>query len=163
MGKYDVNFLQLIKESLPVSVRGTLVEWIYVLIKPILVVYNRFKDLKTDNENKLSYNAQYPNLQRLLNDKLDSILRRIKVKDGDETIDELLVFPNEEIKPIHLGEPEELVLIYPSSRWGYEPFTVLVPELQENGEEFKKIENRIKRLLDIYKFLGTQYKIEYYE
>ena len=153
MGKYDLDFVKLIKYVLPVSVRGNLVEFIYVLIIPIRVVYNRFLDLKNENENKLSYNAQYPNLQRLLNDKIDNILRRIKIKDSGESIDELLIYPNAELKPIHLGQ----VVIYPSSKWGYKPFTVLVPQSLDNQE------NKIKRLLDNYKFSGTKYKIEYYE
>jgi hypothetical protein len=78
-------------------------------------------------------------------------LRRIKVKDSGESIDELLIFPNAEQKPIHLGQ----VLIYPSSRWGNKPFLVLVPE------ELRDIENKLKRYLDSYKFLGTRYTIEY--
>jgi hypothetical protein len=153
MGKYDVNFSKLIRDSLIVALRGNLVEFTYVLIKPIRDIYFRFLEAKQGSENKLSYNAQYPNLQRLLNDKIDAISRRIKVRDSGESIDELLIFPNEELKPIHLGQ----VPIFPSSRWGYKPFTVLVPKELEN------FENRIKRLLDNYKFSGTNYEIEYYE
>jgi len=155
MGKYDVNFIKLIKQSLPIALRGNLVEFIHVLIKPIRDVYFRFLTSKQENENKLSYNSQYPNLQRLLNDKFDDIFRRIKIKDGEGSINELLTFPNEELKPLHLGQ----VIIYPSSQWGYDPFTVLVPQELENPDR----ENRIRRLLDNYKFSGTKYKVEYYE
>jgi hypothetical protein len=153
MGKYDLDFVKFIKHLLPVTLRGNLVELIYVLLKPIRDIYFRFLTQKEDTENKLSYNAQYPNLQRLLNDKIDPILRRIEVRDSGENIDALLIYPNEELKPIHLGQ----VLIYPSKMWGYNPFTVLVPQELDNRE------NRIKRLLDIYKFSGTKYKIVYYE
>ena len=151
MGKYDVNFIKLIKDSLIVSLRGNLVEFTYVLIKPIRAIYFQFLEAKQANENTLSYNAQYPNLQRLLNDKEDPVLRRIKVYDSGDSIDELLIFPNEELKPIHLGQ----VLVHPSSRWGYNPFTVIVPN------ELEYLKNRIKRILDSYKFAGTKYKIIY--
>jgi len=151
MGKYDINFRKQIKQVLPTIIRKNLVDFIYVLIKPIRDIYFRFLVAKEDNESKLSYNAQYPNLQRLLNDKFDEVLRRIQVKDSGESIDELLIFPNEEQKPLHLGQ----VIIYPSSRWGYSPFLVLVPE------ELRSEENKIRRYLDNYKFSGTKYTIEY--
>ena len=153
MGKYDINFTKFIKQSLPVAVRKNLVELIYVLIAPIREVHFRFLIAKQEHENKLSYNAQYPNLQRLLNDKLDDVLRRIKIKDSAGNINELLIYPNAELKPLHLGQ----VIIYPSSLWGYRPFLVLVPV------ELSNFENKIKRLLDNYKLLGTKYTIEYYE
>jgi hypothetical protein len=153
MGKYDLDFVKLIKDVLPIAVRGNLVEFIYVLIKPIRVIYFRFLDSKQENETKLSYNAQYPNLQRLLNDEIDPDSRGIKVMDSGESIEELLIYPNAELKPIHLGQ----VLIYPSSRWGYKPFTVLVPQ------DLSDKESKIKRILDNYKFSGTKYNIEYYE
>jgi len=152
--KYDIDFRQLIKQVLPVSIRKNLVEFIYVLIKPIRDMYFRFLGAKQENEVKMSYNAQYPNLQRLLNDKFDDPLRRIQVRDSGESIDELLIYPNEELKPIHLGQ----VVIYPSSQWGYKPFLVLV----HNDLKNENFEKKLKRYLDNYKFSGTQYTIEYY-
>ena len=153
MGKYDVNFIKLIKQSLPMAVRGNLVVFIYVLIAPIRYIYNKFITEKEANENSLSYNSQYPNLQRLLNDRFDYQQRRIKVKDGGGTIPETLISVNEELKPWELG----LVPIHHSSRWGVAPFTVLVPNLNE----FKEKESRIKRTVDSYKFSGTKYEIIY--
>ncbi|MCL2245861.1 MAG: hypothetical protein FWC10_06720 [Lentimicrobiaceae bacterium] len=111
MGKYDVNFIKLIKQSLPMAVRGNLVVFIYVLIAPIRYIYNKFIVEKEANENGLTYNAQYPNLQRLLNDRFDSDSRRIEVRDGAGTINETIIFRNEELKPWELG----LVVIHHSS------------------------------------------------
>ena len=153
MGKYDLEFPVLIAQDLPTAVRKNLVEFIYVLIAPIRRVYFQFLENKQKTENKLSYNAQYPNLQRLLNDKIDKDDRRIEVRDSGDNIEGLLIYPNEELKPIHLGQ----VLIYPSKQWGYKPFLVRVPSGLENQE------SKIKRLLNNYKFLGTKYNIEYYE
>jgi hypothetical protein len=151
MGKYDLNFIQMIKQVLLVSVRGNLVEFIYVLLKPIRDIHFQFMRAKETTENKLSYNAQYPNFQRLLNDEFDAELRRIQVRDSGGNIEGLLIYPNEERKPLHLGQ----VLIYPSYMWGYPPFLVTLPD------GFQSVENRVRRILDKYKFAGTKYKIVY--
>jgi hypothetical protein len=66
----------------------------------------------------------------------------------------LLIYPNEERKPLHLGQ----IIIYPSSQWGFQPFLVRVP-MDLKDEHLAK---KIRRLLDIYKFTGTNYIIEYY-
>jgi hypothetical protein len=86
-----------------------------------------------------------------LNDRFDNNLRRIKIRDSAESIDDLLIYPNAELKPIHLGQ----VVMYPSSQWGQQPFLVILPL------EFQNEEPKIRRILDNYKFLGTKYKIIY--
>ena len=159
MGKYDLDIRVLIKQMLPISLRGKFfVEFIYVLIAPIWYIYLNFIREKKVNEDSLSYNSQYPNLQRLLNDRFDSEKRRIKVKDGGGNIDETLIFPNEELKPWHLGQ----VIIYPSTMWGYAPFVVLLPK-NADSDFTPLVIDQIKRTVDNYKFLGTKYNIEFYE
>ncbi|MDR1878292.1 MAG: hypothetical protein LBQ64_01860 [Bacteroidales bacterium] len=149
MGKYDINFKRLITYYLPVSLRGNLVEFLFVLLKPLRRLHFLFLKHVDDTDEKLSYNSQYPNLQRLLNDQCDPVERGIQVRDNGGNIDWTLIYPNAELKPLVMP-----FVIYPASQYGYQPFTVHVPEGVFNANE-----NKLKRLLNQYKFAGTKYKI----
>ena len=151
MGKYDVNFKKLVNILLPIAVRKNIIEFIYTLLEPIRRLYYQFVNFIAQIKNKLSYNSQYPNLQRLLNDMFDVDDRRIEIRDNENSIPETLIFPDEELKPIELGQ----IIIYPDTMWGTKPFTVIVPAAILTED----LEKQIRRIVDEYKFAGTNYII----
>ncbi len=151
MGKYDVNFKKLIKDILPTAIRKNIIEFIHAPIEPIIRLYFQFTSHRKEVAERLSYNAQYPNLQRRLNERFDREDRRIEVRDNGDNVPDMLIYPNAEQKPIILGQ----VILRPSSAWGYQPFTVIVPASILTGDT----EKQTRRILDEYKFAGTKYKI----
>jgi hypothetical protein len=101
----------------------------------------------------LSYNSQYPNFQRLLNDLYDTTDRKIKVHDGHAAEYFLLAYPNEEQKPIHIG----FVVVKPMSEYkSYAGFIIELPVVFESDRDLVK---KIRRTVDNYKFAGTNYQI----
>ena len=151
MGKYHINFRRFVAFLLPIILRTeSIIEYIFTLLEPIRRLHFQFSTHIDDTNISLSYNSQYPNLQRLLNDRFDFADRRIEVRDSGDSIPDLVVRPNEELKPLVLGQ----LIIRPSYMWGYRPFTVIVPAVI-----LTNIENQIRRILDEYKFAGSKYII----
>ena len=149
--KYKIIFKQLITELLPIVLRKEIIiEFIHILINPIARLHGKLQQSIEETNRILSYNSQYPNLQRLLNDNFDS-QRRIEVKDSGDSIDDLLIYPNAEYKPLLLGQ----ILIHQSSKWGQHPFLVIVPH--DILTDF--VRDSIEKTVNQYKFLGTKFLI----
>lgn len=147
-----INFTKLIFNVLPTLLRGNLAWFIRTLIYPICRVYWLFMDFRDKQKTALSYNSQYPNLQRLLNDKFDNILRRIKIYDGNFQTP-LIIYPTAD--QIEVITP---IMIYPAYYYSYPPFIVELPSIFQNDQN--KI-NQINKIVNIYKFLGTFFTIIY--
>jgi hypothetical protein len=73
------------------------------------------------------------------------------VFDNGENIPWLLAYPDAERKPILTP-----FVVYPAARYGYQGFTVELPEEIFNDEDKKGL---VKRLVDSYRFAGTKYKL----
>jgi hypothetical protein len=132
-----------------------MIEFAYILLRGIRTTFFGFKHHITDTNDRLSYNSQYPNLQRLLNDKYDNSSRRIKVYDGTENENFLFAYPNEELKPIEIG----FVVVKPMLEYtSYEGFIV---ELPTDFEQNNDLINSIKQIVNNYKFSGTYYTINF--
>ncbi|MDR3047959.1 MAG: hypothetical protein LBU51_10210 [Bacteroidales bacterium] len=111
-----------------------------------------FRDRKNVN---LSYNIQYPNIQRLLNDNFDELERRIIVMDSNQSLLPTVAYLSGEIGKRQLRVP---FAVYSWSMWGYRPFWVIVP-FEYSGDENKI--NAIKKTVENYKFAGTQYELKF--
>ena len=86
MSKNSLNISNLVKGLIPFVFRLALTDLLIVLTLPVQSLHARFMDFRLAMLNRLSYNSQYPNLQRLLNDRADTQQRRIRVYDATNTI-----------------------------------------------------------------------------
>jgi len=151
MGKYKIDFRRLVVFLSIILTRVKInIEYVFTLLNPVRRLHYQFSNHITETDKSLSYNSQYPNMQRLLNDMFDDVDRRIEVRDGD-AVPRLLFYPNNERKPVMFGQH----IFHPNGSWGHKPFNVIVPEEILTTD----IENQIRRILDEYKFAGTNYKI----
>jgi hypothetical protein len=153
MSKYKIDWLRFVTEYLPYVLRTNIVAFAYVLLKPIRQIWGGVTTHITETDKILSYNSQYPNFQRLLNDLYDETLRRIKVYDGHAADKFLIAYPNSELKPIHIG----FVVVKPMSEYkSYVGFIIKLPATFETDNDMVK---KIRRTVDNYKLVGTNYKI----
>lgn len=156
MSRYNLNIRTFIKGLLPYSLRnengGACTEDVlYVLTEPLQGLVQRFTHYRSDILSDLSYNSQYPNLQRLLNDRYDNQSRRIRVYDHAQ-IDELIVYPDAEIRPLALP-----IRVYPPNAYIYRGFIVIVPASFQGND----IVNKIIKTVNTYKFVGIYYELIY--
>lgn len=164
---FNINWWKLITTLLPFSMRGNLREIIYVFTRPFRIIHHLFIYHISRTTNKLSYNCQYPQLQRLLNDHFDAFNRRIRVKEGVNTVSEPIIYRASDYQPKIVG----LLKVYPASRWGYMPFIVEIPyTINMSGEPADDViilpeddtVKQIRRMVEIYKLSGTKYTLTYY-
>lgn len=149
MSKYDLNFRKLIVQLLPIRLRGNLVDFIEMLIKPLKRHFYQFSVFKDKEKQALTYNAQMPMLQKLLNDTL--VTSDIYIEDAPyNAVDG--VWENAEYKPKEIG----FWGLLGKDEIGYNGFVVYVP----SGVAGKT--NIIKALVDRYKLAGTTYRIVIY-
>jgi len=160
MGAYDVNFKKFVGGWLPGVLRGSVLEWVSVLIQPFQSLHARFMAYRKEKLRALEYNATTVRMEAMLNYYLHDELAvnangaRILVRDGNAVMP-LLVYPMEEHLPVVVG----MQPIYPSALWGAVPFVVKIPAVLEGDQD---VWNRVDRLVRRYKLLGTKHTIEYY-
>lgn len=161
MGMYDVDFGKFVGGWLPGALRGTVREWALVLIQPFRSLHHRFMQYREEKLRALQYNATTVRLEAMLNDYLHDELaalaggRRILVEDG-AALRPCLVYPEEERQPVMVG----MQMIHSCTAWGAVPFVVKIPAALEGDNDVK---NRVDRLVQRYKLLGTKHTIEYYQ
>lgn len=158
--KYDVDFHKLIKTLLPFSLRSaSIISLLKVLTKNIKIIYSELFVFKNEVENKLSYNSQYPSLQKMLNDKFDDVLRRITVSDDPLGLEGVFIRTKvyQECVLIQPASENNCVLISSHSKWGYQPFIISLPTVIYNDTDKY---NQINQLIKIYKFQGTRFVIK---
>ena len=145
---------------LPGALRGAVLEWVLVLIQPFQSLHARFMVFRKEKLRALAYDATMVRMEAMLNDYLHDELAmnaggaRILVRDGDAVLP-LLVYPMNEHLPVMVG----MQLIYSSALWGAVPFVVKIPAALEGDRD---VWNRVDRLVQRYKLLGTKHTIEYY-
>ena len=155
--KYNLDFKNLVTCLLPFALRLALTDLLIVLTLPIQALHVRFKDFRLAMLNKLSYNAQYPNLQRLLNDKFDGVDRRIRVYDSPATIKSCVAFNSGQFGKTQL---RTTFSTYSWQNWGYRPFVVDIAQMPTYFKADDDTINQITKSVNIYKFSGTKYKLK---
>ena len=160
MSEYNVDFGNFIGGWLPQALRGTVRVWAEVLCQPFRSLHHRFMEYRREKLRALQYNAQTVSLEAMLNDRFRDILaaraneRRIIVEDGN-AVPALMVCPDSDWQPVMVG----MVTVTSASLWGAVPFEVRIPvELQGDQDTL----DRVERLVQRYKLLGTKHVIVYY-
>lgn len=147
MALYNIDFQKIIKGLLPIALRSLQV-LAEVLASPFIAIKTRIYSYRLEKLAAMGYNAQHPNLQRLLNDKYDDTDRRIRVYDNTAIVP-IVVYPDNEINPVSIP-----VVLYPQLRYSYMGFIVEIP--QNLSVDTRQ---QIIKTVNIYKFTGTYYQI----
>ena len=160
MSEYDMDFGKFTGGWLPQSLRGTVREWALALTQPFRSLHHRFMQYREDKLRALQYDATTVRLEAMLNDYLHDELAalagggRILVEDG-AAVQQCMVYPESEHLPVTVG----MQMIYPAAAWGAVPFVVKIPAALQGNRD---VRNRVDRLVQRYKLLGTRHEIEYY-
>jgi|SRR5690554_293443 len=128
---YNINWFRLVKMLiLPAVNKPTLLAFINSALAPIRTNYDKFLIFKENAEYRVKHNGQICYLQKMLNDKFDHSLRRIRVQNVKpkerlwfyyEQDDKPVFFYNEEDHPVFFYNPEDY--------YNESDFEVLIPSV----------------------------------
>lgn len=79
--------------------RPRLVAWLASLTSPVAGLYQEFLSYRLATLQELAYNGQTALLEKALNDKIDSSLRRIVIRNSTNYLDPLYINFKREIQP----------------------------------------------------------------
>jgi hypothetical protein len=151
----NIDFKRLIAWLLPVNLRTAVhFAWLQALYAPLQTVYGLFNARRNANLYALSVTPQVCSLEKMLNDRYDSIQRRIYITDAIH-ISCVYIYLEEEQKPLFISGSTP-VYIYGEAEIDASrkiDFTVHVPFLNHlNSKE-------MRALLNTYKLAGKRYEI----
>lgn len=157
---YDLNFRRFIGGLLPVSMQGTVTDFLLVLSAPFRSIHFRLLEYRRDKLLRMQYNARAVSLDAMLNDYFADVLsvraagRRILVGEGT-AVDGIYLYDSAEHLPQSLGS----ISVTDHQTWSAAPYVIKVPvELQGDINTY----NIIDRLAGIYELYGTKHIIRYY-
>lgn len=83
---FHIDFDVLVEILIPTCLRlAKMKAWLKVLISPLKTLYSIFKANRENNVYELTHSAQVCHIEAVLNDRFDTAMRRIRVKDGIRT------------------------------------------------------------------------------
>lgn len=156
---YNIDYPELTKAATPAYIRKSRLQaFLQVLISGVVVLYQDMLRLRTQKLYELMITPQVCYLERLLNDRFDFTLRRIRVVDG---IDKppYYIYQQPELKPKYVrnraeATPAQYIYTAGESSSVQDDFVVLVPLALAFGEE------EMRSLVKAYKLAGTKFKIQ---
>lgn len=152
---YNINWYRLVKMLvLPAVNKPTLLAFINSALAPIRTNYDKFLDFKADAEYRVQHNGQICYLQKMLNDKFDNSLRRIRVQNVKPK-ERLYFYYEEDNAPVFFyNEVDYPVFFYNTQDYYNEfDFEVLVPEALASQINLMEIE------INYYKIYSKNYQI----
>ncbi|TAD83319.1 MAG: hypothetical protein EAY75_15060 [Bacteroidetes bacterium] len=157
---YDVNWGRLHQLLMPTFMRnGHIGAMGAAMVEPVNALHNKFTEYRNFLRYWLAINGQVCFLQKMLNDRFDTALRRIYIADAVYYAP-VYIFEDAENKALRLNLDGEgsAVFLYTNQETGQTPvdFTVYVP----NGLAYNASE--MVALLDAYKVAGKNYNITNY-
>lgn len=100
---FSVDFEALILQLLPKRWRKPLMQhWLLCLQAPTIALYQRLLTYRASVKHQLRYNSQVVYLEAALNDRVDTVARRIFLSEGNNGVPLWLYTPAEE-EPRFLG------------------------------------------------------------
>jgi hypothetical protein len=157
--RYDIDYTKVVTERVPQELQvPEHVNWVYRLVSPIVYIYNQLNLFRASLLYKISITPQVCYLEKMLNDRYDSILRRIRVIDGVQK--ELkYIYVRAELKPIYIyrkseGKPPKYFYLKGETSDESFDFLVTVPV----AISFNL--NEMRSLLNTYKLAGKYYSIQ---
>jgi hypothetical protein len=166
---FNINWQQLIQEQLPIRKRKAgFIAWLNCLIQPVLTLYNIFMAFRQSSLYKVSHNSQVVYLQKLLNDKFDPVLRRIKITNA-VIVEPVWFYEAEEARPVWFYEPEDNLPVHFKEQTEFVgdgiDFNVIVPaQLQpQSQQQLNALLSLMKAEIDYYKLYSKNYNIAWIE
>lgn len=153
---YNVNWFRLVREYLlpPLRLRF-IMAFINSCTAPINSAHKSFMIFRKDANYRVMHNSQICYLQKMLNDKFDNSLRRIKVQNVPPRIPLWVYYPEDD-KPkyIYNEEDEKTLFLYNTGDYYNEfDFEVTIPLV------LLEFENQMKAQINYYKLYSKNYKI----
>jgi hypothetical protein len=156
MSKYKLKTIKVACSLLPSILRTrSIIELLRVLLEPLNYIQSQFKEHTEKVAEHIKYTSQVFSLEEMIKHYL-----KIEVEITDGEIEAGLYFYNtEELKPVYFPT----VYFTDSKTWTMGSFIVhcYLSDFQINGIMNQDKINKMKRLLDMYKFAGTTYTIVY--
>lgn len=153
---YKVDYLKLVRWLLPPRmVKPKLIALLEALVVPLLQVWAWLNVFRNNSVYALKHNSQVVYMQKVLNDRFDQDLKRIKITDG-KLYNQVYIYATSAGLPFWLDKtaPQSL-LAEVKYKEGHFDFVVL-----QNGVHVSKTEMfELKALVDKYKLAGKSYKI----
>lgn len=157
---FDTNIEWLYNSFLIVRLRNKFMQTLLnSLTKPLSIMYNIFKINRNGNIYRLSITPQVCYLEKMLNDRYDSVLRRIFITDGILRTQKY-IYTKDEQRDLYIYTSNEVSknFIYTSAEDGYYDGSFIVNV--SAGISFNEPEMR--SLIDTYKLAGRSFKIKIY-
>lgn len=162
---YSINWLVFIESLLALPVRDIhYIKYINALIQPIIGLYLEFIEFRRNSLYKVSHNSQVVYLQKMLNDKFDNSLRRIRIKNA-VILEPIWFYEPGDDKPVWFYEPADNlpVIFREESDFNGDgvDFTVLVPESLRPASQTAELAyiTRMSGQINYYKLLSKNFKI----
>ncbi len=151
---YKIDYDKLAILLLPTFLRTPkLVAFVQCILSEIDKIHYRWLQERDKQFYKLEHTGQVCKLRKVLNDRCDSVLRRITIDEGN-AFPRKYIYTKAEKKPVFLGK------LFINSQNDYfntgVDFIVNAPLNIKNNEEFRLID-----LIKFYKLAGKRYKINY--
>jgi hypothetical protein len=158
--RYIINYTKLVAQRIPLELTfPEVTAYVMALITPIVNTYNNLLLFREQIIYKLTITPQVVYLEKMLNDRYDSIERRIYIWDGAEYLPRFL-FVKAELKPDALYRKSEVtkpkLFLYTKGEVGqftYD-FVVYVPLVVTFDA------NEMAALVSTYKLASKLFKIQ---
>lgn len=158
--RYVINYTKLVTQRIPFDLRfPEVVAYLMILAAPFIGLYNNFLLFRDQVIYKLTITPQVVYLEKMLNDRYDTTLRRIYIMDGQEYA-QLFIYRKAELKPLFLYRKSEVAkpknYLYVSGEVGQSTFdfVVFVPV------EIPFDQNEISSLIESYALPSKDYNIQ---
>jgi len=158
--RYDINYSKLINQRIPEPLRSPeMIAWITRLASPFTYLYSLILSFRQSTLYKLAITPQVVFLEKMLNDRYDSSLRRIYILDGQE-YNPLYIYTVAEVKPVWLytkgevGKPQ--VDLFTKGEVGQFTFDFVVYVPVAISFDV----NEMSSLVNTYKLAGKIYDIQ---
>ncbi len=160
---YNIDFRSLANLLTPPFLRKkTFIDWLSCLLHPLSFVNYNLNIFRKESIYKVTHNGQVVYLQKVLNDKYDNELRRIRIQDSF-IYDPTWVYPEIRELPVYVYDENNPVYIYDESAFdtAETDFVAIFPnEIKPVNEiDLNILEIQIKSLINYYKLAGKRYLI----
>ncbi|MDI3319118.1 hypothetical protein [Pinibacter soli] len=157
---YNLDIKKLAIILTPVILRKRrFIAWLAALVTPIDYVYKLFVRFRGDMLYRLQITGQVCYVEKMLNDRYDTIQRRIYIRQAKE-YPPLFLYQKIEGKPVILytkAEQRDKTFLYTKAESGKDTvdFIVYVPAIINFNEK------ELLALVNTYKLAGKTYKVSY--
>lgn len=162
---YQIAWVRFIDDLLLISLRKAVIRyWLRALIQPIRQLHQQFLTYRSHCLYRIKHNSQIAFMEAVLNDKFDSLFRRIRILNV-EFKEAVYFYEPEENREVYFYEPEDEKPVYfyeddDLSGDGVDFVVCVPPSLQPFTEAAENaLLTRMRGQIDYYKLYSKNYKI----